>query len=91
MPSYRPESHKTLVQLIRKARKAKGLVLETVVKRLPAWMNFDAAKLSRVERGQRDVSYSELREIALAIDSDIRVLVNEVEDILAAKTPRRKR
>jgi hypothetical protein len=32
-----------------------------------------------------------LREIALAIDSDIRVLVNEVEDILTAKAPRRKR
>lgn len=85
MPSFRPDSHKTLIELLKKRRKAKRWSLELVVARLPRWVNFDFSKLARVERGVRDVSYSELREIAIALKTTIGELDDEVDAVLAAK------
>jgi transcriptional regulator with XRE-family HTH domain len=85
MASFRPDTHKTLATLLRKTRREKRLSLARVASRLPTWMHFDHSKLGRVERGERDVSYAELREIAKAIETTIGDLVNAVEDIIAAK------
>jgi len=50
MPSYRPESHKTLIALLRQERKARKLSLRKAVARLPEWMNFQYSTLAaRVE------------------------------------------
>jgi transcriptional regulator with XRE-family HTH domain len=86
MPSFRPESHKTLVELLKKRRRAKRWSLKLVVARLPAWVNFDFSKLARIERGVRDVSYAELREIAIALKTTIGDLDDEVDAVLAAKS-----
>jgi transcriptional regulator with XRE-family HTH domain len=84
-----------LIQLLREKRKAQRLSLEVVAARMPPWSHFDFSRLGRVERGTRDVTYQELREIAKAIGTSITELVGEVESILAAKSrvdrPRRKR
>lgn len=93
--AFLPESHKTLITLLRYERKSRVLSLVTVAARLPAWMKFDFSKLARIERGQRDVSYGELREIAKALGTDIVSVVAQVEYIIAAKVrvdrPRKKK
>jgi transcriptional regulator with XRE-family HTH domain len=97
MASFRPESHKTLVQRLRALRKEKHWSLEVVAARLPGWMDFDFSKLARVERCVRDVSYAELREIARALETSIAELDAHVNEVLGAKAraghgrPRKRR
>jgi hypothetical protein len=93
MASFRPETHKTLIALIQQQRKAKKLSLRKVVARLPEWMNFQFSTLGKIERGVRDVSYAELREIARVIDTTVAALDQRVDEIEAAKAKaaRRKR
>ena len=83
--SYRSEAHKVLVGLLRQKRKAKHLSLEVAAARMPAWMHFDFSRLARVERGERDLTYQELREIAKVVGSTITEVVCEVETILSTK------
>jgi len=83
--SFRPESHKLLADRLRQRRKKElKLSLEVVANRLPAWMHFDHSKLARVERAERDVSYAELREIAISLETTIGELDGYVARVLAA-------
>jgi len=87
--SFRPETHKILAKRLRYRRKIDlKLSLEVVADRLPAWMAFDHSKLARVERSVRDVSYAELREIAIALETTIGELDAFVSGVLnAGKVP----
>jgi transcriptional regulator with XRE-family HTH domain len=85
MASFRPETHKTLVSLLIEQRKAKKLSLRKVVSRLPEWMNFQFSTLGKIERGVRDVSYAELREIARVLGTSVAALDVRVDEIEAAK------
>ena len=85
MASFRPETHKTLVSLLIEQRKAKKLSLRKVVSRLPEWMGFQFSTMGKIERGERDVSYAELREIAQVLGTSVATLALRVEEIVAAK------
>lgn len=86
MPSFRPESHKTMAEQLRHRRKVVlKLSLEEVVEQLPPWMGFDFSTLARLERGVRKVSYPELREIAIVLKTTIGELDAQVDFVLKAR------
>lgn len=86
LKSFRPESHKTLVALLRQRRKDRQMTLKEVAAKVPTWMKFDFSKLARIERSVRNVSYAELREIAKALGTDVSTLSAQVEEIIRAKS-----
>lgn len=96
MASFRPETHKTLVSLLIEKRKEKGLSLRNVTAKLPDWMGYQFSTLAKIERGERDISYAELRELAQVLGTDVTTLATRVEEIVTAKLkvqvlPRKKK
>jgi transcriptional regulator with XRE-family HTH domain len=75
-------------RLCHRRKKELELSLEVVAARLPDWMAFDHSKLARVERDVRNVTYAELREIAIALETTIGELDAFVSGVLdAGKQP----
>jgi transcriptional regulator with XRE-family HTH domain len=86
MPSFRPDSHKTMAEQLRHRRKVVlRLSLEEAVEQLPKWMGFDFSTLARIERGVRKVSYPELRELAIVLETTVGELDAQVDLVLRAR------
>jgi len=85
MASFRPQTHRIMAGLLKQHRRALKLSYRKVVDRLPEWMAFKFTTLQKIEKLSRDISYAELREIALVLGTSAEELSRAVETILAAK------
>jgi len=85
LSTFNREPHKALVQLLKQQRKARKLSLRKVVKLLPPWLKFEFQTLHKIEAGRRNVTYTELREIARVLGTSVAALDGRVDEIVAAK------
>lgn len=97
MTSFRNGTHAALIAVLISQRKALKLTLRAVAAQMPKYLGWDHTTLVKVEKGRRNVSFVEARELARILRTNLAGLEMAVEalesalDGTAASKPRRNR
>jgi transcriptional regulator with XRE-family HTH domain len=79
MTSFRNGTHAALLAVLISQRKALNLTLRTVASRMPKYLGWDHTTLVKVEKGRRNVSFVEARELARILGTNLAGLEVAVE------------
>jgi hypothetical protein len=85
MTSFRNGTHAALIAVLISQRKALKLTLRTVAGRMPKYLGWDHTTLVKVEKGRRNVSFVEARELARILGTNLAGLELAVEALESAK------
>ena len=84
MTSFRNGTHAALVAVLISQRKALKLTLRTVAGRMPKYLGWDHTTLVKVEKGRRNVSFVEARELARILGTNLAGLELAVDALESA-------
>jgi hypothetical protein len=84
MTSFRNGTHAALVAVLISQRKALKLTLRTVAARMPKYLGWDHTTLVKIEKGRRNVSFVEARELARILGTNLAGLEVAVEALESA-------
>ena len=84
MTSFRNGTHVALLAVLKSQRKAQKLTLRTVAARMPTYLGWDHTTLVKVEKGRRNVSFVETRELARVLGTNLAALEVAVEALESA-------
>jgi transcriptional regulator with XRE-family HTH domain len=84
MTSFRNGTHAALIAVLISQRKALKLTLRTVAGRMPKYLGWDHTTLVKVEKGRRNVSFVEARELARILGTNLAGLELAVEALESA-------
>ncbi|HEY4215017.1 MAG TPA: helix-turn-helix transcriptional regulator [Steroidobacteraceae bacterium] len=79
MTSFRNGTHAALIAVLISQRKALKFTLRTVAARMPKYLGWDHTTLVKVEKGRRNVSFVEARELAKVLETNLAGLDLAVE------------
>ncbi len=84
MASFRNETHTALLAVLISQRKARKLTLRAVAARMPKYLGWDHTTLSKVEKGRRNISFVESRELAQILETNLASLEVAVKAVESA-------
>jgi transcriptional regulator with XRE-family HTH domain len=79
LTSFRNGTHSALIAVLSSQRKARKLTLRTVAARMPRHLRWDHTTLSKIEKGRRNISFVEVRELARILETKLETLDVAVE------------
>ena len=85
MTSFRNGTHAALVAVLISQRRALKLTLRAVASRMPKYLGWDHTTLVKVEKGRRNVSFVEARELARILGTNLAGLEVAVEALEGAQ------
>lgn len=84
MTSFRNGTHAALVAVLISQRKALKLTLRAVAARMPKYLGWDHTTLAKIEKGRRNVSFVEARELARVLGTNLAGLELAVDALESA-------
>ena len=96
LATFRNDTHAALLAVLISQRKALKLTVRSVAARMPEHLGWDHTTLVKVEKGRRNISFVEARELARILGTNLAGLDLAVEALENAKyeatsTRRKKR